>query len=365
MSIMELEKESPLAFLYSNSVSTALLDTYTSISERREALGLSNPGTVDNIAREVQRDVFLTNYTFTGLRADLTKAFSMSPLFQVSHAFSMGSQGLPPYTFAALFGTSKACPGYAPIFMQGNVDNEGQLMTRFNYRWTPKLVTKTQIQIAPGPGQAMAQFDNEYTGNDFTASLKTVNPSAIDGGLTGIFVGSYLQSVTPSLALGLEAVWQRAALNQGPETAVSYCARYKGSDWIVSAQLQAQGAISTSYWRRLTDKVEAGVDLNLAFAGLSGGPMMGGPRKEGVTTVGAKYDFRMSTFRAQVDSTGKLSCLLEKRVAPPVQLTFAADVDHFKQQAKIGLSVSIEASNEELQEQQELGVGQPAPQIPF
>ena len=59
--------------------------------------------------------------------------------------------------------------------------------------------------------------------------------------------------------------------------------------------------------------------------------MMGGPmRKEGVTTVGAKYDFRMSTFRAQVDSTGKLSCLLEKRVAPPVQLTFAADMDHFK-----------------------------------
>jgi mitochondrial import receptor subunit TOM40 len=82
----------------------------------------------------------------------------------------------------------------------------------------------------------------------------------------------------------------------------------------------------------LTDKVEAGVDLNLQFAGLSGGgAMMGGPvRKEGVTTVGAKYDFRMSTFRAQVDSTGKLSCLLEKRVAPPVQLTFAADMDHFK-----------------------------------
>jgi mitochondrial import receptor subunit TOM40 len=58
---------------------------------------------------------------------------------------------------------------------------------------------------------------------------------------------------------------------------------------------------------------------------------MGGPvRKEGVATVGAKYDFRMSTFRAQVDSTGKLSCLLEKIVAPPVRLTFAADMDHFK-----------------------------------
>src|SRR5277367_3566912 len=153
--------------------------------------------------------------------------------------------------------------------MQGNVDNEGQLSTRFNYRWTPSFVTKTQIQIAPGPNQAMVQFDNEYTGNDFTASLKTLNPSAIDGGLTGIFIGSYLQSVTPNLALGLEAVWQRAGLTEGPQTALSYCGKYKGSDWIASAQLQAQGTISASYWRKLTDKVEAGVDLNLAFAGLN------------------------------------------------------------------------------------------------
>jgi len=225
--------------------------------------------------------------------------------------------------------------------MQGNIDNEGQLMSRFNYRWSSAFVTKTNIQIAPGPNQAMAQFDNEYTGKDFTASLKTVNPSIIDGGLTGIFIGSYLQSVTPNLALGLEAVWQRAGLTEGPQTALSYCGRYKGSDWVASAQLQAQGTVSASYWRKLADKVEAGVDLNLAFAGLSGAPMMGGgARREGVTTVGAKYDFRMSTFRAQVDSTGKLSCLLEKRVAPPVQLTFSADMDHFKVSQTVSRSLT-------------------------
>lgn len=104
-----LEKESPLGFFANNALTSALADTYTSFSERRAALGLTNPGTVDNIGREVQRDVLLTNYAFSGLRADLTKAFSYAPLFQVSHAFSMGSQGLPPYTFAALFGTSKVC----------------------------------------------------------------------------------------------------------------------------------------------------------------------------------------------------------------------------------------------------------------
>lgn len=92
-----------------NAVMTLLRDILSSYSRRREAMGLSNPGTVDNIAREVQKDVFLTNSMFTGLRADLTRPFSVNPLFQVSHAFAMGSQGLPPYTFLALYGTSKVC----------------------------------------------------------------------------------------------------------------------------------------------------------------------------------------------------------------------------------------------------------------
>ena len=213
----------------------------------------------------------------------------------------------------------------------------------------------------------------------------------IEGGLSGIFIGSYLQALTPSLAVGLEAVWSRAALNAPPEAAVSYCAKYRGLDWIASAQLQPQGAISTSYWRKLTDRVEAGADLNLQFAPNSsgrGGLMGSGMRKEGTAILGAKYDFRNSTFRAQVDSSGKLSCLLEKRVLPPVQLVFAGEIDHFKvgtsaiwvfgvtsimltcmnlqQQAKIGLAVSIEAAGEELMQQQEQAGGNVAPPaVPF
>lgn len=344
--------------IMNNSVMTLFRDLLSSFSRRREAIGLSNPGTVDNIAREVQKDVFLTNSMFTGLRADLTRPFSVNPLFQVSHAFAMGSQGLPPYTFLALYGTSK-------VFLQGNIDNDGQLIARANYRWSSSFVTKSNVQIASGPGQAMLSVDNDYAGKDFTMSLKSINPSIIEGGLTGVFVGNYLQSLTPSLAVGLEAMWQRVALNTGPETAISYCAKYKGSDWIVSAQVQEQGAFNASYWRRLTDRVEAGVDLNLQFTpGLGQSGLMGaGARKEGTTTIGAKYDFRYSCFRAQIDSTGRLSCLLERKILPPVQLTFAGEMDHFKQQAKVGLAVSIEAQNEDTHRQQENGVSAPA--VPF
>jgi mitochondrial import receptor subunit TOM40 len=45
--------------------------------------------------------------SFSGLRADLTKAFGVAPLFQISHALSMGSQAQAPYTYAALYGSPK------------------------------------------------------------------------------------------------------------------------------------------------------------------------------------------------------------------------------------------------------------------
>ena len=95
------------SYIESNAVVRAIRETWTSFSERREALGLSNPGTVENIAREVQKDVFLTNYMFTGLRADWTRPLSVSPLFQYTHSFAMGSPGIPPYGFSTIFGTPK------------------------------------------------------------------------------------------------------------------------------------------------------------------------------------------------------------------------------------------------------------------
>ncbi|KAI0434524.1 mitochondrial import receptor subunit TOM40 [Xylaria sp. FL1042] len=354
-SSQDITWSSPLGFLTANPLANAVGDAYRSFSERRAKLALTNPGTVEAISKEVQREVSLTNYMHTGLRADLTKAVSLSPLFQVSHQFAMGEH-MKPYAFAALLGTNN-------VFLQGSMDNDGILSTRFNYRWSSSLVTKSQFQI--GSPQDMTSIEHEYAGSDFTSSLKMLNPSYLEGGLTGIYILSHLQSITKRLSLGVEAVWQRAALSQPPESATSYCARYKAEDWIATAQLHAaQGALNATYWRKLSDKVQAGVDMTLQVAPSPGG-MMGGLQKEGVTSVGVKYDFRMSTFRAQVDSKGKLGCLLEKRVLPPVTMSFCADVDHVTQNAKVGLGITIEAGGEELQEQQEALGAQASPNIPF
>ena len=106
-SVMADEKASPLAALGDNALLTALGDFYSGFAKRREDLGLPYPGTVENISREVQRDVLLSNMMFSGLRADVQKVFSINPLFRIQHGLAMGSQALPPYTMTALFGTNK------------------------------------------------------------------------------------------------------------------------------------------------------------------------------------------------------------------------------------------------------------------
>jgi mitochondrial import receptor subunit TOM40 len=101
-------KEQAVADVIShNGAFGRLGDLYAAFHERREALGLTNPGTVEGIAREVQRDVFLNNSSFSGLRAELTKAFSAAPLFQVAHSLSMGSQIQPPYSYMVLYGSPR------------------------------------------------------------------------------------------------------------------------------------------------------------------------------------------------------------------------------------------------------------------
>lgn len=97
----------PSGFANDNALVSAVRNTYLSFLERRDALGLSNPGTFENINREVQRDVFLTNFMFTGLRGEWSKPMSNNPIFQLSHQLSMGAQSLSPYTFSAFYGSSK------------------------------------------------------------------------------------------------------------------------------------------------------------------------------------------------------------------------------------------------------------------
>lgn len=167
----------------------------------------------------------------------------------------------------------------------------------------------------------MINIEHDYLGLDYSLNFKTINPSLVDG--TGLFIGSWFQSLTKNLALGVETLLQRGGPMEGQEINTSYIAKYASSnnDWIATAQLQPLGMLHTTYWQKLSEKLEVAADVQLIASST---------RRDAVASLGAKWDLRMSTFRAQLDTTGKVSALLEQRFAPSFAFLVAGEIDHFK-----------------------------------
>ncbi|KAG5635839.1 hypothetical protein H0H81_009980 [Sphagnurus paluster] len=308
---------------YFNPISP-FTDVYERFNQWRTDLGLPHPGTVENLQKEVKA-THLTNYIFDGARADLTKSLSANPLFQVTHSFALGSQTIPSsYNFGAIFANQQ-------IFLQGGVDHEGNVNARLNQGWTPTNITKVQAQAT----QNMIQLEHDYQGQDFSVNAKAINPWPAD--LTGIYVGSYLQSFTKNIALGVESILQRPSPDI-MELSTSYLAKFTSNskNWIATAQFQTIGGIQATYWQKLSEKVEVAADLQLIATP---------SRRDAVATLGAKYDLRLATFRAQVDSTGKVSALLEQRFTPAFAFLVSGEIDHFKNAAKVGVGVMIESTS--------------------
>lgn len=344
------------SFWSSNPISSFIIDTYRQLNDHRKSLDLVNPGTVENLNKEVSRDVFLQQYFFTGLRADLNKAFSLNPAFQTSHTFSIGSQSLPSYAFSALFANDN-------LFAQGNIDNDYSLSGRLNYGWNKNNISKMNLQIANGQ-PSMCQLEQDYQGSDYSLNFKTLNPSfninsnkngCIE--FSGVAVASLLQSVTRNFSLGLEVLYSKVQPSSPPDAGVSYLTRYVSSkqDWIFSGQLQANGSLIASFWKKVSPNVEAAIETTLQASMLpindpmTGTPIGIQPTVEGSTTIGAKYEYRQSIYRGTIDSNGKVACFLERKVLPTLSILFCGEIDHLKNENKLGCGLQFEtAGNQEL-----------------
>ena len=138
---------------YFNPISP-FFNAYDRFARWRAYLGLPQPGTVENLQKEVKGNSFsfalhsvlksrpcsvthLSNYVFDGARADLTKSLSMNPLFQVTHSFALGSQTLPSsYNFGAIFANTRVM--CSPHHIYQTVDKTRRSSSKA--QWTMKVV---------------------------------------------------------------------------------------------------------------------------------------------------------------------------------------------------------------------------------
>lgn len=90
-------------------------------------------------------DVSLSNMFFEGGKAELAKG--LSPNFQVSHSFSLGSSSMAAsqnapsaYHFGAVFVSGKH-------LLHGLFDTLGTFQGKYHYSLTPNLVAKFQCHV--------------------------------------------------------------------------------------------------------------------------------------------------------------------------------------------------------------------------
>ncbi|KAJ1996722.1 translocase of outer mitochondrial membrane [Coemansia thaxteri] len=218
--------------------------------------------------------------------------------------------------------------------MHGKMDTDFNLQARLNYSMSKRVQLKSQAQLMRSDSQSMFQAECEYTGSDYTANIKAINPSPVDG--SGIYLANYLQSITPKLSVGAELLYQ-CPMPAVQETSTSFSARYQPSaDRVWVAQTQGSNVLSTSYWRKISDKCEAGAELQLLNV-----PSQG--RREASCSVGVKYEFAASTIRAMADSFGKVSMLLEEKIAPGFSFLVSGELDHLKGENKFGVGLNFES----------------------
>ncbi|CAJ0752113.1 17817_t:CDS:2 [Entrophospora sp. SA101] len=370
--------------------SWGFVSLFKNISDYRKKLNLPNPGTFENLHREVKA-TFLTNHLFDGARVDLTKVLSQN--MQVTHSFSMGSTVTPPlYNFGAAFIGAKS-------FLHGTIDTDGSLTARMNYAWNANNVTKIQAhvfnitsdkktksrdnllfyhrtyttsliaanrlfenkifylsskrcgskiefstlenkfeqlataldgcwtkRVSPTPGHSMLQLEQDYQGSDYSVNCKTINPSPVEQ--TGIFVMSYFQSVTQKLAMGVETVYQKPTPDI-EETSKSLVLKYSGNDYVTTVQWQEVGALQASYYQKINEKVDFGTELQIILAA-------------GRREAGGKFDFRAATFRGQVDTTGRVSAVIEQKIVPGFSFLVTGDIEHMKNTSKFGVGFQLE-----------------------
>lgn len=208
------------------------------------------------------------------------------------------------------------------VFAQGSIDNDATLMGRLNYRWGSQDISKLQVQWPSSTtSPSVTQLEHDRRGQDYALSMKMYNPNPTD--TSGIFIAQYLQSLHPRLSVGIESVWQ--AQPPMEDASVSYLLKWQSAqkDWISTFALQGQGVMQATYWQKLSERVEAAVELVLIPHPL--------PRdRKALTTIGLRYDLRQATVRAQLDTTGKVSMLLEQRIAPTFTFSIVGELDHLK-----------------------------------
>ncbi|XP_045436302.1 mitochondrial import receptor subunit TOM40B isoform X2 [Pipistrellus kuhlii] len=301
-----------------NTLGLAPMGALPRRSPRRED-PLPNPGSFDELHR-LCKDVFPGQ--MEGVKLVVNKVLSSH--FQVAHTVHLSALGLPGYHLhAAYAGDWQLSPTEVFPTVVGDWDSSGSLNAQVLLLLAERLRAKAVFQTQQSKFLTW-QFDSEYRGDDYTATLTLGNPDLI--GESVIVVAHFLQSLTQRLVLGGELVYHR---RPGEEGAILTLAAVR---WVATLNVGSGGA-HASYYHRANEQVQVGVELE-ANTRLQD------------TTFSFGYHLTLPqanmAFKGVVDSNWCVGAVLEKKMPPlPVTLALGAFLNHWRNRFHCGFSVTV------------------------
>ncbi|KAK9821212.1 hypothetical protein WJX81_000004 [Elliptochloris bilobata] len=273
---------------------------------------------------ELQREsmMSLKPELFEGLRFDFTKPLNQN--FQLCHSIFMGNVDVPTqnnqpvkmamgtYEFGANLVSSKG------DMMIGRILTDGRMSARIKYDVNDFVSLKAQMNLASEPGMSHGMLDVDFKGGDWNGQVKLGNNE---------FYGlNYLQSVTPSLALGGEAFW----LGQQRKSGAGFAARHADAAHVATCQVATTGLVSLTYLQKVSEKVSLAADF-----------LWNWNTREANAAFGYDYILRQCRLRGRVDTDGKVAAYLEERVNVGVNFVLSAEIDHWRKDYKFGFGMTV------------------------
>ncbi|XP_077743375.1 mitochondrial import receptor subunit TOM40B isoform X1 [Canis aureus] len=326
-----------------NTLGLAPMGALPRRSPRREE-PLPNPGSFDELHR-LCKDVFPAQ--MEGVKLVVNKVLSSH--FQVAHTVHMSALGLPGYHLhAAYAGDWQLSPTEVFPTVVGDMDSSGSLNAQVLLLLAERLRAKAVFQTQQAKFLTW-QFDGEYRGDDYTATLTLGNPDLIGESGEELGRGCFflvaahllvsavaphglegLGSLTHRLVLGGELVYHRRPGEEG--AILTLAGKYSAVHWVATLNVGSGGA-HASYYHRANEQVQVGVEFE-ANTRLQD------------TTFSFGYHLTLPqanmVFRGLVDSNWCVGAVLEKKMPPlPVTLALGAFLNHWRNRFHCGFSITV------------------------
>uniref|UniRef100_A0A8C6VNJ3 Translocase of outer mitochondrial membrane 40 like n=1 Tax=Naja naja TaxID=35670 RepID=A0A8C6VNJ3_NAJNA len=267
----------------------------------RRAEALSNPGSFDELHRKC-KDVFPQQ--IEGVKLIINK--SLSSHLQVTHTVHMSTVGHSSYHLNTTYlGDQQLSPTETFPILIGDISNVGSLSAQILHLITERIRTKAVFQTQQAKFTTW-QFDTEYRGDDYTATLTLGNPDLISESGEG------------------ELVYHRRAGEEG--TIVT------ALKWIATLNLGYGGA-HASYYHRANDQIQVGVEFEANTR---------------LQETSFAYGYQLTLpeanmiFKGFLDSNWCVGAVLEKKIPPlPVTLALGAFLNHWKHRFHCGFSIIV------------------------